>query len=42
MIKLIILDILYPESWLPHTIKETLGINIEDEIEGDEAVNMQF
>jgi hypothetical protein len=42
MIKLITLDILYPEYWLPDAIEETLKINIEEEIEDDEAVNMQF
>ena len=42
MIKLITLDILYPENWLPYAIEETLKVNIEEEIEDDEAVNMQF
>jgi hypothetical protein len=42
VIKLIILDILYPENWLPDAIKETLNVNIEEEIEDDEAVNLQF
>jgi hypothetical protein len=42
MMKLIILDILYPENWLPDAIEETLKVNIEEEIEDDEAVNMQF
>ena len=40
MIKLIILDVLYPENWLPDAIKETLKVNIEEEIDDDEAVNM--
>ena len=42
MIKLIILDVLYPEYWLPQAIKETLKVNIEESIDDDEAVNMQF
>jgi hypothetical protein len=42
MIKLIILDVLYPENWLPDAIKETLKVNIEEEIDDDDAVNMQF
>ena len=42
MIKLIILDVLYPENWLPDAINETLKVNIEEEIDNDDAVNMQF
>ena len=40
MIKLIILDILYPESWLPLVMTDTFVLNIEEAIEDDEPVNM--
>lgn len=42
MIKLINLDIFYPELWLPYAIDKSLGLNIEEEIKDDEPINMQF
>ena len=42
MIKLIYLDILYPEFWLSDAIYFVSGINLEEKINGDDPVNLQF
>jgi hypothetical protein len=34
------IDIFYPELWLPKSINITLGLDIEEEIENDDPVNM--
>ena len=41
IIKLIYFDILYCELWLPQ-LMETLGLDIEEEIAGDDAVSLEF
>ena len=42
MIKLIYLDILYPEFWLSDAIHYMLGINLLEKINDDDPVNLQF
>jgi hypothetical protein len=42
MIKLIYIDILYPELWLSEAMKSVLGINLEENINNDEPLNLQF
>jgi hypothetical protein len=40
MIKLIYLDILYPEFWLSDAIHSVFGINLEENDKLDEALNL--
>jgi hypothetical protein len=42
MTKLIYLDILYPEFWLSDAIYSVFGINLEENINDDNPVNLQF
>ena len=42
MIKLIYLDVLYPEYWLPDALYSIFGTNLEESINNDEPVNLQF
>jgi hypothetical protein len=42
MIKLIYIDILYPEFWLSDAILFVFGIDLEENLSNDEPVNLQF
>jgi len=42
MIKLIYLDILYPEFWFSDGIYYVFGIDLEENFKDDEPLNMQF
>jgi hypothetical protein len=42
MIKLIYLDVLYPEYWLPVSLYSIFGTNLEESIDNDEPLNLQF
>jgi len=40
MIKLIYLDILYPEYWISDVMLSIFGINLEENINDDYPINM--
>jgi hypothetical protein len=40
MIKLIYLDILYPEYWISDAMHSIFGINLEENINDDYPINM--
>jgi hypothetical protein len=42
MIKLIYLDILFPEFWLSDAIYFIFGIDLEENLKDDEPLNLQF